>query len=47
MNMSHIVKATKLKLFAKFHDDWLKQMQLGQIMQIMSINTSFITSYAC
>ena len=25
MNMSHIVKATELKLFAKFHDDWSKQ----------------------
>ena len=23
--MSHIVKATELKLFAKFHDDWSKQ----------------------
>ena len=23
--MSHIVKATELKLFAKFHDDWGKQ----------------------
>ena len=25
MNMSHIVQATELKLFAKFHDDWSKQ----------------------
>ena len=25
MNRSHIVKATKLKLFAKFHDDCSKQ----------------------
>ena len=25
MNMSHIVKATELKLFAEFHDDWSKQ----------------------
>ena len=25
MNTSHIVKATELKLFAKFHDDWSKQ----------------------
>ena len=25
MNMSHIVKATELKLFAKFYDDWSKQ----------------------
>ena len=25
MNMSHIVKATELKLLAKFHDDWSKQ----------------------
>ena len=23
--MSHIVKATELKLLAKFHDDWSKQ----------------------
>ena len=23
--MSHIFKATELKLFAKFHDDWSKQ----------------------
>ena len=25
MDMSHIVKATKLKLYTKFHDDWSKQ----------------------
>ena len=27
--MSHIVKATELKLFAKFHDDWSKQAVLN------------------
>ena len=36
MNMSHIVKVTELKLFAKFHDNWWKQ----------SVSNAFSPNYA-